>query len=51
MINVDKNAAYPKADDELKVVKDLTSNCELRQNKYLNNMVEPDHRSIKKMLY
>jgi len=49
VINVDKNAAYPKAINELKVRKKLTGNVELRQNKYLNNRVEQDHRFIKRL--
>jgi len=47
VINVDKNAAYPKAIDELKAEKELPEPVELRQNKYLNNRVEQDHRFIK----
>ena len=47
VINVDKNAAYPKAIDELKEKKQLSAEVELRQNKYLNNRVEQDHRFIK----
>jgi transposase-like protein len=43
VINVDKNAAYPKAIDELKAEKELTERVELPQNKYLNHMVEQDH--------
>lgn len=39
-VNVDKNAAYPPAIDELKASETLTQACELRQNKYLNNLVE-----------
>lgn len=50
VINVDKNAAYPKAVDELKTEKLVTTSCELRQNKYLNNIVEQDHRFIKKLV-
>ncbi len=38
VINVDKNAAYPKAFDELKVKKELCEQVELRMNKYLNNL-------------
>jgi len=38
VINVDKNTAYPKAIDELKA-KELSSDVELRQNKYLNNQL------------
>ena len=47
VINVDKNAAYPKAIDELKEKKQLSETVELRQNKYLNNRIEQDHRFIK----
>ena len=49
MINVDKNVAYPKAIDELKAEKELPQRVELRQNKYLNNLVEQDHRGIKRL--
>ncbi len=45
VITVDKNAAYPKAVKELKIVGDLAASCELRQSKYLNNLIEQDHRS------
>jgi len=37
---VDKNPAYPKAIDELKMDEQLPDETELRQNKYLNNRVE-----------
>lgn len=47
VINVDKNAACPKAFAELKAEGLIPTNCELRQVKYLNNMVEQDHRFIK----
>jgi transposase-like protein len=50
VINVDKNAAYPKAIDELKEKKELSEQVELRQNKYLNNIVEQDHRGIKRLV-
>ncbi len=49
VINVDKNAAYPKAVDELKAKKELSQQVELRQNKYLNNLVEQDHRGSKRL--
>jgi transposase, IS6 family len=49
VINVDKNAAYPKAFNELKAVGILPESCELRQVKYLNNLVEQDHRFIKRL--
>ena len=44
VINVDKNAAYLKAIDELKGKEELSEQVELGQNKYLNNLVEQDHR-------
>ncbi len=50
VINVDKNAAYPKAVDELKEKEELSEHLELRQNKYLNNIVEQDHRGIKRLV-
>jgi IS6 family transposase len=50
VINVDKNAAYPAAIDELKKDGTLSEDCKLRQNKYLNNIVEQDHRFIKKVV-
>ena len=50
VINVDKNAAYPKAIDELKEKEELFEQVELRQNKYLNNIVEQDHRFIKRLV-
>jgi transposase-like protein len=40
VITVDKNAAYPKALDELKANKELPQKVILRQKKYLNNIVE-----------
>ena len=45
-----KNAAYPKAVDELKEKEELSLQVELRQNKYLNNIVEQDHRFIKRLV-
>ena len=50
VINVDKNAAYPKAIDELKEKEELPELVELRQNKYLNNIVEQDHCVIKRLV-
>ena len=49
VINVDKNPAYPPAEEELKKVKELPKKCKLRQVKYLNNIVEQDHRNIKRL--
>ena len=49
VINVDKNAAYPPAIEELKQEKILEKKSEVRQIKYLNNLVEQDHRSVKRI--
>ncbi len=48
VINVDRNPAYPKALDELKNEGKLPQGCELRPVKYLNNLIEQDHRFIKR---
>ena len=50
VINVDKNAAYPKAIADLKAAGTLPESVELRQVKYLNNLVEQDHRCIKRLV-
>jgi transposase-like protein len=49
VINVDKNAAYPKAVADLKAVGALPERVELRRAKYLNNLIEQDHRFIKRL--
>jgi transposase-like protein len=49
VITVDKNPAYPPAIDQLKDEKDLSEETVIRQTKYLNNIVEQDHRFIKKI--
>ena len=48
MINVDQNAAYIGAIRDLKEAGLLTDACERRPAKYLNNVVEQDHRFIKR---
>ncbi len=50
VINVDKNAAYPKAIDDLIADQSLPKTTELRRVKYLNNMVEQDHRFVKQLV-
>jgi IS6 family transposase len=50
VITVDKNPAYPLAIDELKNDKILLKNVGIRQIKYLNNIIEQDHRSIKRIV-
>ncbi len=48
VINVDRNPSYPKAFDELKTEGTLPQECALRPIKYLNNIIEQDHRFIKR---
>jgi len=48
MITVDKNPAYPIVIQELKEEKQVPEGIQLRQVKYLNNIVEQDRRFIKK---
>jgi IS6 family transposase len=50
VITVDKNAASPKALTELKATDAVPASCELRQSKYLNNLMEQDHRFIKRLV-
>jgi IS6 family transposase len=47
-VNVDKNPAYPRAVMELKADGTISRRCRLRQCKYLNNIVEQDHRNVKR---
>lgn len=47
-ISVDKNAAYPEAFTTSQDDKILPMDCTLRRVKYLNNIIEQDHRFIKK---
>ena len=50
VITVDKNPAYPVATEELKEKKKMPEGIQIRQVKYLNNIVEQDHRFIKKRI-
>jgi IS6 family transposase len=50
VITVDKNAAYPKAIAELKASGVFPESVELRQVKYLNHLIEQDHRFIKRLV-
>jgi transposase, IS6 family len=50
VINVDKNAAYPVAAEALNEDETVDVKIELRQVKYLNNVVEQDHRNIKRIV-
>lgn len=46
----DKNTVYPIAIEELKKDKSIPDSMQLRQQKYLNSIVEQDHRFIKKRI-
>lgn len=48
-ITVDKNAAYPKAVMAMKKDGELWRRSRLGQVKYLNNVIEQDHRRIKRL--
>ncbi|MCP4745112.1 MAG: DDE-type integrase/transposase/recombinase [Desulfobacteraceae bacterium] len=50
VITADKNAAYPPAIQQLKDDKIMADACEVRQVKYLSNIVEQDHRFIKRLV-
>jgi IS6 family transposase len=47
-ISVDKNAAYPEAFSASQAERIVPKGCQLRRVKYLNNIIEQDHRFIKK---
>jgi transposase, IS6 family len=49
-ITVDKNAAYPIATKAIKQDRELWRFAKLRQVKFLNNIVEQDHRRIKRLV-
>jgi IS6 family transposase len=46
---VDINLAYPPAIEQLMDEKELSKGTIIRQTMYLNNIVEQDHRFIKKI--
>jgi transposase-like protein len=50
VINADKPAAYPPALAALQEDKMLPQSSELRQNKYLNNVIEQDHRFLQRLI-
>ena len=51
MVNVDKNPAYPAAMAALKAEGMLPRRARLGQCKYLNNVIEQDHRTVKKRVW
>jgi IS6 family transposase len=50
VINVDGHPAYARAIAELKQSGDLGRRCRCRPSPYLNNLIEQDHRFIKKRI-
>ncbi|MEW9503621.1 DDE-type integrase/transposase/recombinase, partial [Jeotgalibacillus marinus] len=50
VITVDKNPTYPVAIQELKEEGRMPEGIPISQIKYLNNIVEQDHRFIKKCI-
>ncbi|MGS0414838.1 IS6 family transposase [Bacillus mycoides] len=50
IITVDKNPVYPIAIEQLKKEKSIPTGTKIRRIKYLNNIVEQDHRFIKKRI-
>ena len=50
VINVDGHPAYARAIAELKQSGELGRRCRCRPSPYLNNVIEQDHRSIKKRI-
>jgi transposase-like protein len=51
VMNVDKNPSYPAAVEALKAEGTIPSRVVLRQCKYLNNVIEQDHRTVKKRVW
>src|ERR1700692_1811765 len=51
VMNVDKNPAYPAAMEDLKATGVIPRRVLLRQSGYLNNVIEQDHRSVKKRVW
>jgi len=50
-ITLDGYQASPQAGFELKAEGVLSADVEVRTGKYLNNLVEPDHRRVKQRIY
>ena len=50
VINVDGHPAYPSVIAELKQTGQLPKYCRCRRSRYLNNLIEQDHRFLKKRI-
>jgi len=51
VINVDGHPAYARAITELKQSGELGRRCRCRPSPYMNNIIEQDHRFIKKRIF
>ncbi len=51
VINVDKNSAHLAGVDQLKAEVTLRRRCRLRQCKFLNHVMEQDHRFVKQRVW
>src|SRR3954464_13748307 len=47
-VGTDKHASYPEAFASSVIEKVLPRDCKLRRVKYLNNIIEQDHRAVRK---
>src|SRR3712207_1547880 len=50
VMNVDKHAAYPKALQHMQRKQHVPASWRLRRSKYMNNLIEQDHRLIKRLV-
>jgi len=50
VINADQHQAYPPAFAAFQEDKTLPPSTKLRQNKYLNNVIEQDHRFLQRLI-
>ena len=50
VINADGRPAYPSVIAELKQRGELPQSCQCRRSRYMNNLIEQDHRFIKKRI-
>ena len=50
VIIADKNAAHPAAIEALQADETIEKKTELRQKKYMNNVIDQDHRNIKRIV-
>lgn len=48
LFNMENNPAYPPAVAALKENSDLPEEAEVRQKKFLNNLIEQDHQVVKR---